>query len=555
VAASVAGALAEVAAPAVLAHAVDLAVAAGRDAGGGAPAAGLTAWLAVGAALVAVSVAADALRELAGGRSSALVTSTLRRRLLRRAFDAGPALTERHSPGELCGRVVGNAAESGRQPVATGTLVAAAVPTAGSAVALALLDPWLLVTFAVGTGVVGPVVQRFFRASGRVATRYLAAQADLATRLVDALAGARTIAAAGTVDREIERVLVPLPDLRAEGRAAWRTLARGSAQGAALGPLVQLAVIGVAGVLLARGRLGPGAVLAAGWYASLGTGLDDVVGQVSRLARARAATARVGEILAWPVPGHGRADLPPGPGTLELRGVTVGAGGQPVLDGVDLIVPGGQAVALVGRPAATSALAAAVGHLRPPDRGQVVLDGVPLARLGRPALRRAVTTAFDRPALLGDTVADAVAFGIDTPTPAAVAVAIESACADRFVARLPAGAGTPLAEAPMSGGELQRLGLARAMAHAGRLVVLDDATSSLDTATELQIGEALTRVLAGRTVLVVAHRASTASRTDLVAWLDGGRVRALAPHAVLWDDPDYRAVFAAGRPAAPAGVP
>lgn len=77
-----------------------------------------------------------------------------------------------------------------------------------------------------------------------------------------------------------------------------------------------------------------------------------------------------------------------------------------------------------------------------------------------------------------------------------------------------------------------------------RVLVLDDATSSLDTATEVQVTQALERVLAHRTSLVVAHRTATAARAELVAWLDAGRIRALAPHRVLWSDPDYRAVFA-----------
>jgi tRNA A-37 threonylcarbamoyl transferase component Bud32 len=145
----------------------------------------------------------------------------------------------------------------------------------------------------------------------------------------------------------------------------------------------------------------------------------------------------------------------------------------------------------------------------------------------------AVGYAFARPALFGDTIAAAI--GRDAES------AARAARADPFIRRLPLGYRTPPSEAPMSGGELQRLGLARAFAHPGRVLVLDDATSSLDTVTEVQVGEVLTRD--GRTRLIIAHRVGTAARADLVAWLDGGRVRACAPHHELWPDPEYREVF------------
>jgi ATP-binding cassette, subfamily B, bacterial len=95
----------------------------------------------------------------------------------------------------------------------------------------------------------------------------------------------------------------------------------------------------------------------------------------------------------------------------------------------------------------------------------------------------------------------------------------------------------------MSGGEIQRLGLARAFAHAGRLLVLDDVAASLDTVTEYHIRQVLTGALADRTRLIVAHRVSTAAHADLVVWLDDGRVRSVAPHRQLWREPGYRAVF------------
>ena len=100
----------------------------------------------------------------------------------------------------------------------------------------------------------------------------------------------------------------------------------------------------------------------------------------------------------------------------------------------------------------------------------------------------------------------------------------------------------------MSGGEIQRIGLARAFAHAdqARLLILDDAMSSLDTVTEMHVSQALTGHLRGRTCLIIAHRAATAARADLVAWLDHGQLRALRPHHELWPDPRYRSVFTPG---------
>jgi ATP-binding cassette subfamily B protein len=152
---------------------------------------------------------------------------------------------------------------------------------------------------------------------------------------------------------------------------------------------------------------------------------------------------------------------------------------------------------------------------------------------------------FERPALLGETVADAIAFGADRPPDAELVAAARAAHADEFVRRLPDGYATRLADAPLSGGEAQRLGLARAFCHAGRLLVLDDVAASLDTVTEHRIGEALTGPLAGRTRVVIAHRAATAARADLVVWLDAGRVRAVGAHGALWRDTGYRALFAA----------
>lgn len=581
------GSAAELALPALLGRALDQALAVVRDGGAGPGQDGVLGRVLGGAALgcvvvVAVLVACDALGELLTGTNTAVATARLRHRLLGHLLATGPRLTRRFPEGDLVSRVVGNAADAGVTPSAAALLAAGIVPPIGGLVALTLIDPWLTVAFAAGLPVLALLVRVFLRDTSDIVGRYLRVQGTIAARLVDALAGIRTITAAHTQTRETRRVLGPLPDLRAHGERTWRVQARVSAGAAVLVPLLQAGVLAVAGFALASGRLTPGDLLAAGRYTVLAAGVGPIITQIGRLARARAATTRAAGVLSEPPPAHGPRTLPPGPGRLEFRDVTVDG----VLDGVDLTIPGGVCAAIVGPSGAgKSTLAALPGRLTDPDSGRLLLDGVPLPELSRSALQDAVTYAFAHPTLLGTSPADAITYGLRAPADAdgapgrteqggprsdtgvgpqadaprgpavepdglrAVAVrAARGASADAFISRLPEGYDTPMERMPMSGGEAQRLGLARAFARAGRVLVLDDATSSLDTVTEKRVIDVLTGGLAGRTRIIVARRAVTAARADLVVWLDGGRVRGVGEHRELWADPDYRAVFGAGTP-------
>ncbi|MGH3239085.1 MAG: ATP-binding cassette domain-containing protein, partial [Spirillospora sp.] len=231
----------------------------------------------------------------------------------------------------------------------------------------------------------------------------------------------------------------------------------------------------------------------------------------------------------------------------DFRAVAVRAGGRQVFDRLDLVIPGGALVAVVGRSGSgKSMLAALAGRLADPDEGEVRLDGVPLVLLDPGELRRAVAYGFEHPILFGGTVADAIGSGAPEATADEVAASARAACADTFVRRLPQGYRTPLTAAPMSGGQAQRVGLARAFLQGRRVLILDDVAASLDTLTEHQIARVLTGPLADRTRIVVAHRASIAARADTVVWLDDG-LRGMAPHHLLWNDPDYRAAFGADR--------
>ncbi|MDJ0385039.1 ATP-binding cassette domain-containing protein [Streptomyces sp. G-G2] len=535
---SIGAALAALAEPAVLGHCLDLLLR-------GDPAGPVwTLWCAV---VIAAEVLLDAAVTGLTGRVNGRSTAWLRRLGLAALLGTAPHHADRHSPGDLAARLTAHATEAGTVPAAAAGGVASLLPPLGGLIALFVIDTWTALAFVAGLPLLAVLLRSFARDSGASVARYQQVQLAMAGRLVEALAGARTIAAAGTLARERARILRELPVLGAEGRLMWRVYGGTTARTSALMPLLLYVVLGVGGMRLASGALGVGALLAAVRYAGLAAGVGAVTGRLAAVVRGRAAARRTAALFGLPHMAYGEEELPPGgPGTLELRGVRVERAGRTVLDGVDLVVPGGSTAAVVGRSGSGKTLLAAVaGRLTDPDGGRVLLDGVPLDALSAAALRRDVGHAFARPVLPGRSVADAISFGAGPePGREEVGAAARAAGADPFVRRLPEGYDTALAEAPMSGGEVQRLGLARAFAHAGRLLVLDDATSSLDTLTAREVERALAERVRPGTRLVIAHRISSAARADLVIWLEEGRVRATGPHATLWQDPAYRAVFA-----------
>ncbi|MDA0633100.1 ABC transporter ATP-binding protein [Nonomuraea sp. MCN248] len=535
VATAVGGAAAELALPYVAGRTVDAFVAAD-------PAA--VRWLTGCAAIVACVMLCESLGVWAAGASGACAAARLRLGVLRHVLGAGPAVTRRFPEGEIVTRAGLNTEEVGRAPESVTGALALLVPTVGALVALTLIAPVLTLTLFAGIVLILLVLNTFLRSTTTIAGGYQEAQGELAAGLVEALDGARTIAAAGTAEREARRVLRPLPRLRRHGLLLWRANATAGVRAGLVVPLVEVAVLAVGGFMLAAGDLTVGELYAAARYAVLGAALSGALGFVGGLARARSAAGRVAEVLAVARPRHGTRSLPPGTGTVEFRDVT-GAD----LRVPELVVPGGSVTAVVGRSGSgKSLLAAFAARLADPDSGTVLLDGVPLPELSHDELRRAVGYAFERPVLVGDTIADVIALGRAAPDDAELDAVTRAARADGFVERLPRGYATPTAGAPLSGGERQRLGLARAFAQGERLLVLDDATSSLDTVTEREVGRALTAANGGRTRLVVAHRLATAAGADQVVWLEDGVVRGLGQHRELWRDPAYRAVFQGERP-------
>ncbi|MFF1815799.1 ABC transporter ATP-binding protein [Kribbella sp. NPDC058245] len=502
---------------------------------------GYTRWLIIASAAIGLGIVASLIDAFAGAACVAETAAWLRHRLVRQVVRGGPDGSRGFETGDLVTRVSANANDAAQAGPAAVTAIAAIAPPIGSLVLLALIDPWLAAAFFGGVLLVILVLLAFAKRTADVSLAYQETQGRIAARLSESLTGIRTIAAAGTAGREERRILSLLPELHKQGVVTWRILARSGAQAAIVGPLVLVAVLAVGGVQLVAGHITTGDLFAASQYAVLGAGLGTLTGVIGEIARAKAGVQRSAEVDAIATVPHGSLALPSGAGHLTFDHVSVVADGNILLRDVNLDLPGGLTVAVVGPSGAgKSVLAAVAARLRDPSTGHVSLDGVPLQAVSRHALRRAVGCAFERPQLVGRTIGESIA--PNAISPVRTLAAARATHAHDFVSRLPDGYFTSLRRAPMSGGERQRLGLARAWP-AERLLVLDDATSSLDTATERQIGRTLTEDRHHRTRLIVTHRPATAARADLVVWLDHGQVRAVAPHADLWNDTSYREVF------------
>jgi ATP-binding cassette subfamily B protein len=266
------------------------------------------------------------------------------------------------------------------------------------------------------------------------------------------------------------------------------------------------------------------------------------------------AANRIAEIFDAPLEiVDGPEDEAPTGGRLELVDVGFRFPDSDIwaLRHVNATVEPGETLALVGSTGSgKSVLAALLSRLYDVTEGEIRIDGRDIRELSLPALRQAVATAFEDPTLFSMSVAENLALGRSRENPAtdeqlAQAIAVSAA---QFVYDLPFGLDTRIGEQGMSlsGGQRQRLSLARAILAAPRILVLDDTLSALDVHTEKLVEEALSRVLATTTGLVVAHRASTVMLADRVALLQDGRITHVGPHRELLDTvPAYRELLAA----------
>ena len=506
-----------------------------------------------------VRLALSAGRRLVAGRVSLGVEYDLRNLLFRQLQSFELAFFDSQQTGQLMSRVTVDL-QSIRFFLGYGLvfMMQSGLAIVLAAIAMFVLQPGLAAIALIPVPFVVYVTNRYSRLARPALQEVQQRIGELTADVEENISGVRVVKAFAREAHQRERFEGSVSRVFDQSMLEARLQAR-------YNPLIGfLPQIGLAAILLVGGsdtihhHLTPGQFAAFYIYLLMLLSPMRTLGVSLGLAqRATASGARVFQLLdrapALTAPPDA-PPLPPGPGNVRFEGVTMRYAGtrRPALTDVDLEIAGGRTVALVGATGSgKTTLAALVARLYDPTDGRVLIDGADVRSVDVASLRSAVAVTGDDPFLFSTTVHENIAYARPAATRAEVQEAARLAQADEFIERLPEGYDTRVGERglSLSGGQRQRIAIARAILADPRILILDDATSSVDATTEREIKRALAQVMAGRTTLIIAHRLSTIALADEIVVLEEGRVAAQGTHDDLRErSPLYREIVEKGLP-------
>jgi ATP-binding cassette, subfamily B, bacterial len=519
----------------------------------------LRRWaLAIAVAAVVVGLFTGLRRYLAF-REARWVEADLRERLFSHFQRLHFAFHDRAQTGQLMSRANTDLQQIQALVVMIPLTISNGVTVAAVTVILLSIDP-LLTLLALGSlPFLNLLATRFSRRLHPAVLGIQQESAELAAVVEESVAGVRVVKGFGAEAVQAARLRTEADDVYGRSMEAASVRATYLPALELLPNLGLIATLGYGGHLVLDGGLTLGELVAFNLYVVMLVWPLRMLGMIlAQGQRAAAAGERVQEVLdtspvivdrpsSRSLPQGG----PDGRGDLRFESVSFRyAEDLPlVLDGLDLHVPAGQSVALVG---ATGAGKTTVARLIPrfyeATAGRVLLDGVDVRDLRVRDLRRAVGIVFEETFLFSSSIGDNIAFAQPDASAEAVERAARLAGAHDFVVELPDGYDTLIGERgySLSGGQRQRIAIARAILADPRVLILDDATSSVDPTKEHEIRDALAEVMQGRTTIVIAHRPATIALADRVVLLGQGTVLADGPHEHLLATSDaYREVLAA----------
>jgi ATP-binding cassette subfamily B protein len=419
------------------------------------------------------------------------------------------------------------------------------VVTVVAVTAVLFVYEWRLALVALAiTPVIVLVAYRYSRVSHPVLRDVQQRLADVATVAEESIVGVHVVKSFAQEPARQRRFA------RAADAVFERTLDANRQRALYVPLLTFLPLVAQAAVLLAAGRMVVSGSLTVGGFFAFNLLLAMLVMPLRMLGmwigqaqRAVAAGERLFEILDEPeeiADRPGARPLPPGPGRIRFEGVDFAyEPGRPVLQGIDLELEPGRTVALIGRTGAgKTTLASLVPRFYDATAGRVLVDGIDVRDLERRSLRREIGVISQDPFLFSASVRDNIAFGLPNAPQEAVEAAARAAQAHDFILELPHGYDTVIGERgiTLSGGQRQRIAIARALLVDPRILILDDATASVDATTEARIRDGLREAMRGRTTIIIAHRLSTIALADEIVVLEQGRIAARGTQAELLEE-------------------